>query len=96
MVLSINEISKIKKEILERYSVILHFHDGCGGQYFTIGEGESSRYLQDKLISYFAEFGLCLSHSADGTQFTVEKSTSQGLNTVTVDSDKIANTKFVK
>ena len=36
MAISITEASQLKKEILERFGTVLHFHDGCGGQYFTL------------------------------------------------------------
>ena len=51
MAISITEASQLKKEILERFGTVLHFHDGCGGQYFTL-EKKLTRFLTMTLRSY--------------------------------------------
>ena len=36
MILSITDVAELKKETEERFSAKIHFHDGCGGQYFIV------------------------------------------------------------
>lgn len=38
MAISITEAAELKRAILDNFGVTLHFHDGCGGQYFTLDE----------------------------------------------------------
>lgn len=37
----------IKKAVMETFGVNLHFHDGCGGQYFSLDEAneEIARFV---------------------------------------------------
>lgn len=35
MAISITEASELKRAVLDNFGVTLHFHDGCGGQYFS-------------------------------------------------------------
>ena len=69
MAISITEASQLKKEILERFGVALHFHDGCGGQYFTLEK--SSEDITEFIKEYFAAKGRTVTFIAKGTQFTV-------------------------
>lgn len=69
MALSIGEASQLKKAIFDRFGAVLHFHDGCGGQYFTL-DG-SIEDITEFIKEYFAEKGKSVAFSADETQFTV-------------------------
>ena len=69
MAISITEASELKKAILDNFGVTLHFHDGCGGQYFTLDErnDEIKRFIE----SYFDKKGMTVTFIARGTQFSV-------------------------
>lgn len=71
MIIDFSEITKFKKEIAEQYQVPLHFHDGCGGQYFTLDA--SNAELQKHITDYFSCKGLQVSFSEDGKHFTLSK-----------------------
>ena len=55
MAISITEAAELKRAILDNFGVTLHFHDGCGGQYFTLDErnDEIKRFIE----SYFDKKG---------------------------------------
>ena len=36
MILSFDDVRELKREVAEKFSAPVHFHDGCGGQYFTL------------------------------------------------------------
>lgn len=48
MAISITEASELKRAVLDNFGVTLHFHDGCGGQYFTLDErnDEIKRFIE--------------------------------------------------
>lgn len=73
MILTLSEAAELKKETAEKCSVRLHFHDGCGGQYFSLDQPDEAA------AQHIAEF-LALRNrralfSEDGLRFTVEKAT---------------------
>lgn len=69
MAISITEASELKKAILENFGVTLHFHDGCGGQYFTLDERNDE--IKQFVENYFGEKGMTVNFIAKGTQFSV-------------------------
>ena len=69
MAISITEASELKKAILENFGVTLHFHDGCGGQYFTLDERNDE--IKQFVESYFDKKGMTVTFIARGTQFSV-------------------------
>lgn len=36
MIIDFTTAAELKREAAERFSARIHFHDGCGGQYFTV------------------------------------------------------------
>lgn len=38
MLLSLDDIIELKKNIKEKYNTTLHMHDTCGGQYFSLDD----------------------------------------------------------
>ena len=60
MAISITEASELKKAILDNFGVTLHFHDGCGGQYFTLDErnDEIKRFIVGCITVYCGEVRL--------------------------------------
>lgn len=71
MAINYATVIEIKKLVLERFGVTLHFHDSCGGgTYFSIEQknDEITAFLQE----YFASRHICLSVSKDGLNYTAE------------------------
>lgn len=64
MAISITEASELKRAVLDNFGVTLHFHDGCGGQYFTLDERneEIKRFIE----SYFDKKGITVTFIARG------------------------------
>ena len=73
MILNLSEVTKLKKEVSDRFSAELHFHDGCGGQYFSLDE--ISDELRKCITAYFADKNMQAVFSEDGLSFTVKKGT---------------------
>lgn len=69
--LSLSDISALKREVESRFEVKLHFHDVCPKPYFTLEtrneavESFISDFLENR--NYYPEF------SENYLQFTVEK-----------------------
>lgn len=71
MILALSDITKLKKEIGDRFSAQIHFHDGCGGQYFSLDERNDE--IQKYITAYFADMNVQAVFSEDGLRFTVRK-----------------------
>ena len=50
--LSLYEVSEMKEHLTKQNGAIIHLHDTCGGQYFTIEDGntETENIISDFLI----------------------------------------------
>ena len=70
-ILSFDSVTELKKAAAEKFTTPIHFHDGCGGQYFTLES--SNEELRDFIINYFESRNLLAVFSDDGNQFCVEK-----------------------
>lgn len=71
MIITITEAAGLKKEIKEKFSADIHFHDGCGGQYFTLDE--PSEEIVKFIEGYFAEKNMKAVFSEDSCRFFIEK-----------------------
>lgn len=71
MIFSLIEAASFKKEIYEKFCVQIHFHDGCGGQYFTLENptAELKAYITD----FFARRNLNVHFSENRQHFSVEE-----------------------
>jgi hypothetical protein len=74
LIISLTDAITFKEEIKQAFQIELHFHDGCGGQYFSLDAGDASR--EESIRQYFASKQLRAFFSPDGLQFTVEKGKS--------------------
>jgi len=74
LILTLFEVNKLKKEVFDRFSAKIHFHDGCGGQYFSLDE--SNDELQKYITAYFTDMNIQAAFSEDGLYFTVKKGTT--------------------
>ena len=72
MYFSYSEVLKIKKLLDEKFGVYLHFHDACGGQYFSF-DSTPDKSIIDYLSKYFSELGGRLNTSDNGLTFSVQK-----------------------
>ena len=66
-----SEVLKLKAVCAERFPDHVHFHDGCGGQYFSLDEENGA--LRDLICEYFSAAGLRAEFSEDGKIFTVSE-----------------------
>lgn len=73
LILTLSEVTKLKKEVNDRFSVQIHFHDGCGGQYFSLDQ--SNDELKKFIIAYFTNINMQAVFSEDGLYFTIKKGT---------------------
>ena len=71
MILTLNDVAMLKKALENRFSARIHFHDGCGGQYFTV-DGLTGE-LKAFLCEYFSKRKLKVRFSESGDSFTVEE-----------------------
>ena len=70
MILSFDYVRELKKEVAEKFSVPVHFHDGCGGQYFTLEAPDPD--LITFITRYCTERNRRAVFIGDGTRFTIE------------------------
>ncbi|MGN1203008.1 MAG: hypothetical protein ACI4RF_06900 [Eubacterium sp.] len=71
MVLTLSEVADFKREISNRFSSNIHFHDSCAGQYFSL-DGINNE-LRNYIVQYFSVRNMQTVFSDDGLQFTVKK-----------------------
>ena len=66
-----SEVLKLKAACAEHYPDHVHFHDGCGGQYFSLDEPNIG--LQEFICGYIEELGFSAEFTGDGLVFTVKR-----------------------
>lgn len=71
--MSISEVSELKRMLKEKFRMELHFHDGCGGQYFSFDVAPSIAMLR-ALDQHLGRKRLRAVFGEDGLTFTVERS----------------------
>ena len=69
---SYSQVLEFKRILDEKFGVYLHFHDACGGQYFSFDEAEKDEVYQF-LTSYFANIGGKINIADNKLTFTVDK-----------------------
>ena len=72
MNLDYSDVLKMKKAVDDRFHLNVHFHDGCGGQYFSLDEKPTAE-LTDYIIKYFSELGIKVNYTDDFQMFTLDK-----------------------
>ena len=68
---SINDALKLKEEAFKSYGTVVHFHDSCGGQYFTC-EDKLSADIKKFVTDYFKSIGMQAHFAENGIQFWAE------------------------
>lgn len=71
MILSLSDVADLKREITERFSAQIHFHDSCGGQCFTVDK--PTEELKKFITDFFAARKLKVFFSENGEHFTVKE-----------------------
>lgn len=69
MILSFGFVTELKKALQDAFSVYLHFHDGCGGQYFTLERTDND--IHAFICDYLQKRNLTAVFAEDDLQFTV-------------------------
>lgn len=46
MIIKFDTVRILKAELMEKFNIYLHFHDACGGQYFSFDEVPSNDVLK--------------------------------------------------
>lgn len=71
MVLSFDFVKELKKALQENFSVYLHFHDGCGGQSFSLEQ--TSDDIKSFIHDYLKKHNLTAVFADDNLWFTVRE-----------------------
>lgn len=69
MTVSFTLAAELKNVAAEKFNSAIHFHDGCGGQFFTVDE--PSEELKNFITEFLAEKNMKPVFSDDGTSFTL-------------------------
>jgi len=67
-ILDLETAAQLKSLVKEAFSVPLHFHDGCAGQYFSM-EKPADRRLREWVVTFGEERRLKVIFSEDGYGF---------------------------
>lgn len=71
-IISLADAAELKRLAEEKFSVKLHFHDGCGGQYFSLEEAAEAG-LKSWIAEYADGKGLTVEFEEDGKGFIIRK-----------------------
>lgn len=71
MILSLSAAAELKKAVAEKFSVNVHFHDGCGGQYFSLQKPQDE--IREFISNFLASKNFKAVFSENGEHFTVER-----------------------
>lgn len=69
--LDYSEVLKLKAACAENFSDHVHFHDGCGGQFFSLDERNDS--LREFICGYFDKLGIRADFTDSGLEFTLSQ-----------------------
>ncbi len=70
-ILDFSEVLEFKKAINETYGLYVHFHDACGGQYFSFDETKDG--VKQFVKEYFSVKNLLPVFTNDGLSFTLKR-----------------------
>ncbi len=74
MILTISQVAELKHDIETRFGAMLHFHDGCGGQSFSLEQPNEA--VRQYLIKTFEAQKVRVLFSEDNTHFILEQDKS--------------------
>lgn len=65
------QVLELKKAVAEHFKDKVHFHDACGGQYFSLDQ--NNKDLENFIIAYFKYHNINVIFSANRLTFTLEE-----------------------
>lgn len=71
MTLTYPEVVEMKKAVDAKFHLNVHFHDACGGQYFSLDD-KPSEELKSFIKEYFLNKNITVNFSADLQTFTLK------------------------
>lgn len=71
MTLTYPEVVKMKNAVNAEFHLNVHFHDACGGQYFSLDEKPSER-LKSFIVEYFENQNIMVTFSPDFLTFVLK------------------------
>lgn len=71
MTMSYSEVLLLKKAVDEVFHLNVHFHDACGGQYFSLDD-EPSEELVAFIVDYFNRKNISVRFACKNQTFTLE------------------------
>lgn len=71
VVISFSEVIKLKDAVSKNFDEKMHFHDACGGQYFTLEK--TNKNLQKFITDFMKNSGYKAIFDDDGLSFTLSK-----------------------
>lgn len=75
LTVSFDFVTALKQAVQAECSAKLHFHDGCGGQYFTLEEPTDK--VCAFVLAYLEREGISAVFSEDRTQFVLTEKTAE-------------------
>lgn len=69
-IIDFTNVVKLKKTVENEFGENIHFHDACGGQYFTLEN--TSTELQKFITSYLKKLGYNTKFDKNGLSFTLK------------------------
>lgn len=71
VIISFAEVLKLKEAVKQEFNEKVHFHDACGGQYFTLEK--TNKNLQKFITEFMENIGYKTIFDDDGLSFTLDK-----------------------
>ena len=69
-IISFDEVLKLKQACNEKFKEHVHFHDACGGQYFTL-ETDSDE-IRDFIVDFMKKMNCKITFDKTKMSFTIE------------------------
>lgn len=70
-IISFSEVIKLKDAVSKNFGEKVHFHDACGGQYFTLEKTDKN--LQKFITNFMKDSGFKTVFDDDGLSFILSK-----------------------
>lgn len=72
MIIKFDTVKILKSELMENFNTYLHFHDACGGQYFSFDEIPNDEVLQHA-ENFFRNMNYKIQISDDKPSFYIKE-----------------------
>lgn len=71
MTLNLEQVINLKKELNDRFNIVLHFHDACGKQSFSFDDIPDKKVIEF-LENYFMKMKSKVTFNSDNRYFTLK------------------------